>query len=427
MSGMTQVAALVIAMGLAPLAARAETGLGGNDGFWPGFRGPGGSAVSRDTNTSVAWDIPSGKGLLWKVDLPLPGAGSPIVWGDRVFLSGADTQGHGAVFAFEAKSGKLAWKGDVPLTGEPRIFDENTTLAASTPVTDGKRVYAVFATGAIAAFNLDGSPAWKDDLGVPELQYGYASSPVLHKNLLIVQFDQEAEGMAELIAYDTQTGKVAWRTKRAMGASWCSPIVAETAKGPQIVVVSCGGVAAYEPADGKEIWTVKRESRDIVCTPVFNNGLVVATLGSVGTLAIRPDGRGDVTATHVVWENGDAGSDVASPVAFGDGVFVPSYAVMALNAASGKKEAELELNGTVYASPIVAGGKLYLIDRDGAVTIAKADKTLGILGKTAIGEPVDATPAVANGCLFVRTHKRLIGIQPAGGDASGKTPQAGPK
>ncbi len=426
MTRMVQKTTLVLVLALASFAARGETGAGGNDGVWPGFRGPGGGAVSRDTNTTVAWDIPAGKGLLWKADLPLSGAGSPIIWGDRVFLSGADTKGHGAIFAYDTKSGKLLWRGDVPLTGEPKIFDENTTLAAPTPVTDGKRVYAVFATGTIAAFNLDGSPAWTADLGLPDMQYGYASSPILHKNLLIVQFDQEAEGMAALVAYDTQTGKVAWRSKRSMGGSWCSPIVAETAKGPQIVVVSCGGVAAYEPADGNVIWTVKRESRDVVCTPVFTKGLVVASLGSSGTLAVRPDGRGDVTATHVVWENGDAGSDVASPVAFVDWVFVPGYALIALNAATGKKEAEFELNGTIYASPIVAGGKLYLVDRDGAVTIARADKTLGILGKTAIGEPVDATPAVANGCLFVRTHKRLICIKPAGGEAPGKTPPAGP-
>jgi outer membrane protein assembly factor BamB len=416
--------ALVMTSAIASWAVGAETGM---NGIWPGFRGPCGSAVSPDTNTAVSWNIPGGTGLLWKADLPLPGAGSPIIWGDRVYLSGADTGGHGAVFAYDAKTGKLLWRGDVPLTGEPRIFDEHTTFAAPTPVTDGKRVYAVFATGAIAAFNIDGTPAWKADLGVPDLQYGYASSPVLHNNLLIVQFDQEAEGLAELVAFEAQTGKVAWRSKRSMGGSWCSPIIAETAKGPQLVVVSCGGVAAYEPAAGSVIWTVKRESSDVVCTPVFTKGLVVATLGSSGTLAVRPDGRGDVTATHVAWENGEAGSDVASAVAFGDWVFVPGYALMALNAATGKKEAELELNGTIYASPIVAGGKLYLVDRDGAVTIARADKTLGVLGKPAIGEPVDATPAVANGCIFVRTHKRLICIKSAGGEASGKASPAGPK
>lgn len=406
--------ALVMALAMASFLARGETVAGGNDGFWPGFRGPGGSAVSPASNPPAAGDI-SGTGLLWKADLPLPGAGSPIVWGDRVFLSGADTGGHGAVFAYEAKSGKLLWRGDVPLTGKPAIFDEHTTFAAPTPVTDGKRVYAVFATGAIAAFNTDGSPAWTADLGVPEIQYGYASSPLRYKNLLIVQFDQETEGEAALVAFDAETGKIAWRAKRALGTSWCSPAVFETAGGPQIVAASCGGVAAYDPKDGSEIWSVRQESRDIVCTPVFAKGLVIATLGSSGTIAIRPDGKGDVSATHVAWKNDDAGADVASPVAYGDWVFVPSYAMLCLSAADGKQAAECEVDGTYYASPVVAGGKLYLIDREGAVTILKADKTLAVLGKAAVGEPVDATPALAGGRLFVRSHKRLLCFRPAAG------------
>lgn len=405
---------MLLSAALAAFPARGEPAAGGNNAAWPGFRGPGGSAVSAETNPPSAGDLSGGKGLLWKADLPLPGAGSPIVWGDRVFLSGADAAGHGAVFAYEAKSGKPLWRGDVPLTGNPTIFDEHTTFAAPTPVTDGKRVFAVFATGAIAAFNMDGSTAWTADLGVPEIQYGYASSPLLYKNRLIVQLDQEAEGEAALVAFDAETGKIAWRAKRAMGASWCSPAVFETAKGPQIVTASCGGVAAYDPKDGSEIWRFKEESHDIVCTPVFTKGLVVATLAAEGTFAIRPDGRGDVTATHLAWKNDDASADVASPVAFGDWVFVPSYAVQCLSAADGKPAAECEVDGTYYASPFVAGGKLYLVNRDGAVTILKADKTLAALGKAAVGEPVDATPAVAGGRLFVRTHKRLLCFRPAG-------------
>jgi outer membrane protein assembly factor BamB len=399
---------------MAGLAAQGQAPVPGKIEAWPGFRGAGLQAVVPEGTAAQGWEIQDGKGLLWKSELPLPGAGSPIVWGDRVFLSGADTAGHGAVFALDANSGKLLWKGDVPLTGQPKLFDEHTTFAAPTPVTDGKRIYAVFATGAIAAFDMDGKPVWTEDLGVPEIQYGYASSPVLYKNLLVVQFDQEAEDEAFLLALDAETGKTVWRVKRTLGASWCSPAVFETAKGPQIVTASCGGVAAYDPKDGSEIWRFKEESHDIVCTPVFTKGLVVATLAAEGTFAIRPDGRGDVTATHLAWKNDDASADVASPVAFGDWVFVPSYAVQCLSAADGKPAAECEVDGTYYASPFVAGGKLYLVNRDGAVTILKADKTLAALGKAAVGEPVDATPAVAGGRLFVRTHKRLLCFRPAG-------------
>ncbi len=379
---------------------------------WPAFRGAGSQAVAADANTAVTWDAKSGKGILWKADLPLPGSGSPIVCGDKVFVSGAG-ENQGAIFCFDSKSGKLLWKGAVTLKGKPELFDEETTtLAPSTPATDGKRVFTVFATGAIAAFNIDGTAAWKADLGLPEISYAYASSPALYKNLLLVQFDQNDE-KAAIVAFDTETGKEVWRTKRTMGASWCSPLIIETAKGPQIVLVSCGGVAAYDLKDGHELWIVNGKCSDIVPSPSFSKGLLIVTLGTSGTMAIRPDGTGDVTKTHVVWKNAEVTSEVASPVAYGDGVFLASGSAICLNVSDGKKAAERELDGQIYASPIVAGGKLYIINRDGEVTILKADKTMEVLGKTVFGEPVDASPAVSNSCIFVRTLKRLICIAPA--------------
>ena len=359
----------------------------------------------------------SGKGILWKADVPLPGSGSPIVFGDKVFVSGASGN-QGAIFCFDGKSGKLLWKGAVTLKGKPDLFEEETTtFAPSTPVTDGKRVFSVFATGAIAAFKLDGTAAWKADLGLPEISYAYASSPALYKNLLLAQYDQNDE-KAALVAFDTETGKEVWRTKRSMGASWCSPVVIETSKGPQIILVSCDGIAAYDPKDGLEIWVVKGKCSDIVPSPSFSKGLVIVTMGGSGTMAIRPDGAGDVTKSNVVWRNSEATSDVASPVAYGDGVFLPSNSVLCLSSVDGKKLGERELDGQFYASPIVAGGKLYLINRDGAATILKADKTMEVLGKAVFGEPVDATPAVSGGCVFVRTLKRLICVAPAGAEAA---------
>lgn len=392
---------------------------------WPAFRGNGGQAVAADTNTALTWDMKSGKGILWKADLPLPGSGSPIVCGDKVFLSGAGGN-QGAIFCFDSKSGKLLWKAAAPLKGKPDLFEEETTtFAPSTPTTDGKRVFAVFVTGAIAAFNLDGTTAWSTDLGLPDISYAYASSPALYKNLLLVQYDQNDE-KAALVAFDTETGKEVWHTKRSMGASWCSPIVIQTAKGPQIILVSCGGVAAYDPKNGREIWTVKGKCSDIVPSPSFSKGLLIVTLGGSGTMAISPDGTGDVTKTHVLWRNSEAASEVASPVAYGDCVFVASSSLLCLNISDGKKLGERELDGLFYASPIVAGEKLYLINRDGAAAIFKADKTMEVLGKTVFGEPVDATPAVSSGCIFVRTLKRLICVAPLSVGAAQEPPSKPP-
>ncbi len=378
---------------------------------WPSFRGAGAFAVSSDTNTSVAWDVKSGKGVLWKADLPLAGSGSVIVSGTNAIVTGASGT-EGGIFCFDVKTGKQLWKGTVPLKGKPDVFEEETTtFAPATPVTDGRRVFAVFATGAIAAFNMDGTTAWNTDLGVPDMTYAYVSSPVLYKKLLLVQHDQSDE-KAALVAFDTETGKEVWRTKRKMGASWCSPIIIETEKGAQAILVSCGGVASYDPKDGHEIWSVRNECNDIVPSPAFSKGLVIVTTGK-STFAIRPDGTGDVTKTHVAWRNEEAGSDVASPVAGGDMVFVVSTSVLCLSAADGKKIGECEVEGQIYASPVIAGGKLYLVNRDGAVAVVKADKTLEVLGKASFGEHFDATPAVSGGCLYVRTLKKLICIAPA--------------
>jgi hypothetical protein len=182
--------------------------------------------------------------------------------------------------------------------------------------------------------------------------------------------------------------------------------------------VSCGGVAAYDPKDGRELWLVKGKASDIVPSASFSNGLVIAILGGSETMAIRPDASGDVTKTHVAWRNSEATSDVASPVTSSDFVFLLSSSALCLNIADGKKAGERDLDGQFYASPVMAGGKLYIVNRDGDAIILKADKTMDVLGKSSFGEPVDATPAISGGCIFVRTLKRLICIAPAGAEAA---------
>jgi len=384
----------------------------GSAGQWPAFRGPGTLAAVEDKNTAVTWNTKTGEGIRWKAEVPLGGSSSPILWGERVFLTGA-VEGQAAVFCFDAKSGKLLWRRDVRLTGKVQFMSKDTGYAAPTPATDGKRVFAVFATGDAAAFGLDGTPAWTMSLGVPDIPYGYASSPALFKELLLIQYDQESKegGKAVLVALDTQSGQAVWRAKRSFGPSWSSPLVIGTRGGPQIVATACNGVAAYNPADGSEIWAVLYESRDLAPSAGLAKGRVIVPIAGGGTLAVSPDGRGDVTKTHVAWLNEDACSEVPCPVGYGDWVFLVSYGkLMCLRAGDGKEVGSRDLDAQFWASPVVAGGKLYLVSREGKATILKAGPACEVVGEATLGEPVCATPAVAGGCLFVRTAKTLYCI-----------------
>ena len=373
---------------------------------WPGFRGPGGLATAGADKAPATAAAGIGR-VAWKAELSHNGNGSPIVWGERVFVTGADKK-QGVVYCFKTVTGEPVWRREVPLTGlaEPM---EDTGYAASTPVTDGKQVYAIFATGDVVAFDLDGKPAWQAQLGEHKAPYGYASSPVLHRNHLLVQYDQQEEGESALLALDVSTGKIGWRAKRNMGPSWSTPLVIGTRRGPQIIVCANNGIAAYAPEDGREILTVHCEAQDLVPVPTVAGGLIIAAMTDAGTLAISPDGDGDVTKTHVVWHNEDAVSYVPSPVGFGDLFFqLDDGKLTCHKAADGKEVGAMELDGEFYASPIVCEGALLLLDRDGAMTAVKAGPALKKIGARAVGRSGNASPAIAGNRLFVRTDKALV-------------------
>jgi outer membrane protein assembly factor BamB len=376
---------------------------------WPGFRGPGGLATAgAGKAASLAADI--GR-VAWKTELSHHGNGSPIVWGERVFVTGADKK-LGVIYCFKTDTGEQVWRREVPLTG-PADPMEETGYATPTPATDGKRVYAIFATGDVVAFDLDGKPAWQAKLGEYKAPYGYASSPVLYRDRLLVQYDQQDDGDSALLALDTRTGRTAWRIKRSMGPSWSTPLVISTRRGPQVIVCANNGIAAYAPEDGREIWTVRCETQDLVPVPTVAGGLIIAAMTGAGTLAVSPDGDGDVTKTHVVWHNEDAVSDVPSPVGFGD-LFFQLFAgkLTCHKAADGKEVGALEFEGNFYASPILCGGALLLLDRDGAMAAVKAGPALEKIGARAVGKAANASPVLAGGRLFVRLDKALVCIAP---------------
>ena len=388
---------------------------------WPRFRGHGGLGVSAAGRAPTSWDAGTGEGILWKTKVPLWSVSSPVVWGGRVFLTGA-TAKRREVYCFDARSGRLLWTGavaDVP--GSPREVpkaDEETGHAAPTPVTDGKRIYAIFANGDVAAFDLAGRRVWARNLALPADPYGHASSLAMHEGLLFVQVDSASQANAEakLLALRAADGRTAWEAKHPVLASWASPIVAETAEGPQIVTAADARIIAHHPGTGRVLWSVRCEGSLMAPSPIFAAGLVIAPIAGDQVYAIRPGGKGDVTETHVAWRSDDLVPDVPSPVAAGGLLFVPHSGgnLACLDAATGRKLWEHEFDAVFYASPTIIGDRLYLLSRRGDAFVLKVGRKCEQIGKASLGEPCDASPAYADGCLYIRgaSHLYCIGRPP---------------
>lgn len=384
---------------------------------WPGFRGRAGSGVATSTNFPIAWDGPSGSNILWKASTPLSGMSSPVAWGNIVFLTGASSDKR-EVYCYDIATGTLLWQMNVASTSSvtkatPEIF-QDTGHAASTPVTDGIFVYSIFANGDLAAIDHCSRTRWTTDLGLPINRYGYASSLAIYKNLILIQYDNQTDkgGISQLIALDATTGKRVWTTPRPVADAWPSPILIQTDKGPQLVTAANEWVIAYNPDSGAELWRVKVNGTDSAASPIFAGGFVLASIAGDKIYAIRPDGRGDVTTTHVAWQSDSGISDVSSPVSNGELVFLvnTSGALTCIEVASGKIIWEHSMDGEFYASPGLAGNRLYLVARSGQVFILKAGRHYEELGRANLGEPSDGSPVFINGRILIRGIKNLFCI-----------------
>jgi outer membrane protein assembly factor BamB len=388
-------------------------------GNWPSFRGPDGSGVSVYTNIPADWNGKTGQGILWKTKVPLPGNNSPVIWKDRVFLSGGDPN-ELQVFCFNAASGALLWKGDVPritLKSDEEPFEvmEDTGFASPTVVTDGRRVYAIFATGDIGCFDFNGKNIWNKSLGIPDSSYGYASSLAIYRNLVLIQYDQGGieDEKSRLIALDGFTGQTVWETKRPVPNSWSSPIV--TKIGDQFQLLTCGDpwVISYDPSNGTELWRVECLAGDIAPSPIYSNGLVFAIESYTMLVAIRPDGRGDVTKTHIAWSVDEGTPDICSPVSNGELIYLLTTEGLLLcyKVADGKKLWEQDLRDDFLASPSLVGDNLYLLSIKGVMYIIKAGPEYKELTKCELGEECHASPAFADGRIYIRGRENLYCIE----------------
>lgn len=382
---------------------------------WHRFRGPGGSGVSAYTNIPASWNGKTGEGILWKSPVPMPGRNSPVVWKDRVFLTGADPNVR-QVYCFDANSGRLLWTGDVPTvpTAEKLELMEDTGYAACTAATDGRRIYAIFPTGDVAAFDFNGRRLWHKNLGVPDSAYGYAASLETYEKLVLIQYDQSdgADGKSKMIALDGTNGQVAWEARRDLPNSWSSPIVVDVAGKPQLIAIADPNIVAYDPAKGTEIWRAECLGGDIAPSPIYAGGLVLAIEPYAQVVAVKPTGQGNVTKTHVAWRMEEGGPDICSPVSDGTYVYLLESAdlLICCKLETGEKLYEQKIKSDFRASPSLVGDKLYILDMKGAMHIGQTGPEYKELGKCELGEECYASPAFADGRIYIRGIENLYCI-----------------
>ncbi len=382
---------------------------------WPTFRGPHGLGICPYTNIPENWNGQTGQGVLWKTEIPLPGKNSPVVWDNRVFLTGADPN-QNRVFCYDTESGEMLWGSNVVHTsGELKIMEEDTSYAAPTAATDGRRVYAIFPTGDVGCFDFDGRKLWEKSFGIPNNMYGYSSSLTTYQNLLIIQNDQVSDDEQEksaLIALEGYSGEVVWETKRPVENSWSSPIVVEVEDKYQVITCGEPWVIGYDASTGEELWRADCLGADTAPSPIYTNGLVLAIEPYSKMSAIRPNGRGDVTESHIAWTITEGGPDICSPVANDEYVFMLGTEgwLTCYNLSDRKRVWGYDLKEGITSSPVLVGNKMYLLSEDGVMHIIEIGPEVKEIAKCELGEESSGSPAFADGRIYIRGVENLYCI-----------------
>lgn len=387
---------------------------------WPVFRGPGGLGICQFENIPETWDGESGENILWKTPIPLPGHNSPIVWDNRVFLTGA-TEEKQQVFCFDVDSGQLLWSGDVSIPASPAREDmdimEDTGYSACTAVTDGKRICAIFAGGDMGCFTVDGKLLWEKHLGIPDSMYGYAASLTAYEKTVIVQWDVGYDGgdasKSKLIALDWQTGNSVWETKRPVPNSWTSPTVVKVSDAYQVLTCANPYVIAYDPTTGAELYRAECLGSDIASTPIFANNKIFAIEPYNKLVAIdTQNAQGDITKTHILWEIEEDMPDICSPVANEQYVWtlVTQGYLGCYKITDGEEVYTHEIKGSFQASPTLIGDRLYLLSEKGVMLIIDAGSEYKQVGRNELGEKCYASPAFGDGRVYIRAKENLYAI-----------------
>ncbi|MDP2888919.1 MAG: PQQ-binding-like beta-propeller repeat protein, partial [Bacteroidota bacterium] len=372
---------------------------------YPFFRGAEGIGVASQKNTPTDWNGAGGKNVVWKVKVPKSGYSSPIIWGNQLFVTGADAQAR-MVYCYDKNTGKLLWEASADnIQGSPASAPKvtaDTGLAAPTMATDGRAVYAIFGTGDVIGLEMNGKRLWARNLGVPDNHYGHSSSLIIYKDKLLIQYDTNRSG--KLLALSTQTGATVWETARNSKISWSSPVLVNTGSRMELILTTNPNVNSYNPETGKELWNIACLSGEVGPSAGYADGMVFAANEYAKLVGIK------ISATpEIVWEADEYLPEVSSPLAVNGLLYIATtYGVFAcLDAKTGEKHWEQEYGDAFYSSPIYADGKVYITDMSGKTHIVKATKEYQKIGTPELGEKSVCSPVFADGKVYLRGMNNL--------------------
>lgn len=382
---------------------------------WPGWRGPRGDGTCIEQDVPTNWDP---AGALWKTELPGKGHASAIVWGDRVFtVTGIADSKERILLSLDCETGKIIWQKTV-VTGPLEKLHKENSYASSTPATDGQRVYVTFRVGddiVVAAHDFDsGSQLWMVRPGTHKGEWGFSNSPVLYKDKVII--DGDSKGDSFLIALSRENGKTLWRKNRTnKGISYSAPFIRESAGHTQLIQCGDRCVTSFDPDTGDQLWQVDGPSQEFVATPVYSKKADLVYISSswpkTVLLAIRADGSGNVTDTHIAWQDRKGAPYVPSMIVADDFLLSVNRGGTAFcyEAATGEVHWQQKL-GRHHASPVLVNGKLFFINDDGQVNVIKPGAKFERVATYELGEPCYASPAISDGRVYLRSFKHLFCI-----------------
>lgn len=420
---------------------------------WPSFRGPAAAGVADGQHLPDAWDGSKDTQIKWKTRIPGLAHSSPIMWGNRIFVTTAVSSRANATFkpglygdgtasddlsvhqwqviSVDGRSGRILWT-RTAYEGAPKEKRHiKSTYASSSPATNGRVVVALFGSQGLYAYDFAGQLLWTKDLGridagaydAPDYEWGTASSPIIHKNMVIVQCDQQKNSF--MLAADIKTGETLWKAERDEISSWASPNVFTLAGREELVTNAPNLIRGYDPKTGKELWRLGGSSRITAPTPIFTQQLIYVASGrrpDAPIFAIRPGATGDITpgrrqgqSEWVVWRKQQRGSYMPTPIIYRDLFYVIGNAGIfdCYDAATGEEiyRERIPHQGAGFsASPVAADGRIYLPSEDGDIFVVQAGRQFKLLGRNPMGEPLMATPALAGGMMVVRGEKHLFAI-----------------